>query len=212
MSTFNKFNLRQSLQCGLINHIPLQPTWFREVFKEIQTAWQLLADYLGLSERQTERGFLFLNLTTDCYLRNGANTNQGKHQRANSTLWSSTACSEIDFLLEHFYFSGLDKASNNICIICKYHVRQKALLRLEVTHFAYIHLDMELNVVELQGQIEVLLFEITFCYASLLYLMAISKLHKHKYRWFTNAADCIFSGSASVVTQILKQLLIELKL
>lgn len=41
--------------------------------------------------------------------------------------------------------------------------------------------------------------------------MASYKLHKLTYRWITNAASCIFSGVASMITQILKLLVEEIR-
>lgn len=47
--------------------------------------------------------------------------------------------------------------------------------------------------------------------ASLPYIMATYKLHKRKYRWLTNAADCIFSGPATILTKALQLIIVELK-
>lgn len=45
--------------------------------------------------------------------------------------------------------------------------------------------------------------EVHFRDAGIPYLMATYKLHKLQYRWLTNAAHCIFSGPATIITQML---------
>lgn len=63
----------------------------------------------------------------------------------------------------------------------------------------------------LQGRLLELLPEIQFWDVGLPYLMVTYKIHKKKYRWLTNAANCIFLGPTIIITQTLHLIDMELK-
>lgn len=56
-----------------------------------------------------------------------------------------------------------------------------------------------------------LLNGIKFKYMGLPYIFSIYKLHKKKYHWITSATNWTFSGLASMITQVMKLILYELK-
>lgn len=57
------------------------------------------------------------------------------HRRSSITTLSPHAYTQIPFLLQHFYFARLDKASNNVCVLCIKHICLQALARLEEADF-----------------------------------------------------------------------------
>lgn len=134
----------------------------------------------------------------------------GGHSQSTSAAFSPSAWSELQFLSQHLFFSGLDKASNNASIICIYHLRVQALQRLE-SDFEPALLSLQDTKLDLQSLLGILLPEVDSGVSSLPYIMATYKLHKLRYRWLTNAANCIFSGLASIITQLLQLVIIEIK-
>lgn len=63
----------------------------------------------------------------------------------------------------------------------------------------------------LVGQLIDLIPEVQFRDAGLPYLMATYKIHRLKYRWLTNATNCVFLGPATIIIQALHLVVIELK-
>jgi hypothetical protein len=120
---------------------------------------------------------------------------------------------EINLLLKHLYCSGLDKATNNACFTCIKYIRLQALEWLLGNDFAPCKNDhIWLLPTSILGQIKLelksLLPECPISYEALPYLMATYKLHKTKYRWFTNAYHTIISNIALLLT-ITSKLILE---
>lgn len=59
--------------------------------------------------------------------------------------------------------------------------------------------------------LDTMLPKIRFKYTGLPYLFATYKIHKNNYQWISSFAKCIFSTLASIITQVLKLILQELK-
>lgn len=121
------------------------------------------------------------------------------------------AMDEIRYLSEHFFMTGLDKASNNILIMCNTHIRYMDLDRLKEDDFVKSCLIMEIHLSDLESELQGLLPEIQFRTLGLPYFMASYKPHKMTYRWLTSASHCNSSGIASMITQILKLFLEEIR-
>lgn len=79
------------------------------------------------------------------------------------------------------FIAGLDKVSNNVCIICIYHLCVQALHRLREKDFQPASTSVNDIVTMLQAQLLELIPEVQFCDTGLPYLMATYKLHKLTY-------------------------------
>lgn len=97
-------------------------------------------------------------------------------------------------MTKNFYISGIDKASNNIAIICIRHIRIMALDRLQGEDFAPKSRTMAEVLFSIEKDLDTLLPEIRLKYSGLPYLFASFKLHKLKYRWITSATKCALRG------------------
>lgn len=91
---------------------------------------------------------------------------------------SENAIKELRYLSDHFYCSGIDKASNNVSIICCHHIRRMALHRLQEEDFIHQENPMVEILYKIHEDMDYLFPEIRFCYAGLPYLFATYKLHK----------------------------------
>lgn len=122
-------NLRLMMACGL-NHIPLQHTNLEEVVRELLGAWELMADILNLDHVTSATGACWLEIFFWSELKHASKKNFGGHRHSSRNCLTKMAIDELKYFTEHFYCSGIDKASNNIAIICCQHIRMMALNRL----------------------------------------------------------------------------------
>lgn len=198
------------MQCGL-NHIPLQPTWFAEIYRELDSAWCQAAQLLDLTSDITRNGSSWLRQRAHAILSTEAKANRNGHRVSTQHTLPENGLDELRYLSEHLFMTGLDKASNNISFICILHLRHMALERLQGDDFIRSDRPLEEIIVDLDTEIQNLIPEIRFCTMGLPFIMASYKLHKLTYRWITSAANCLFSGVASIITQILKLLIEEIR-
>lgn len=110
------------------------------------------------------------------------------------------------------FIVGLDKASNNVCIVRIYHPRVQVLHRLREKDFHPIATFVNDMVSMLQMQLLELIIEVQFCDVGLPYLMVTYNLHKMKYYWLTNTINCLFLGFAIIITFSMQLIIIELKI
>jgi hypothetical protein len=120
---------------------------------------------------------------------------------------------EINWLLKHLYYSGLDKATNNACFTYIKHIRLKALERRLGNDFApckngHIWLLPTSILDQIKLELKSLLLECPISYEALPYLMATYELHKTTYRWLTIAYHTLFSNIALLLT-ITSKLILE---
>jgi hypothetical protein len=120
---------------------------------------------------------------------------------------------EIEWLLQHLYCSGLDKATNNACFICIKHIRLQALERLSGSDFAPCKANLLWSLPsaildQVLEELKEILPESPPPYQALPYLMATYKQHRAKYCWLTNAYCTIFSNIALLLT-ICSKLVLE---
>lgn len=119
---------------------------------------------------------------------------------------------QIGWLTSHFYFSGLDKSSQTVVVMCKYAIRTKALERFSSSEFSLPN----------QSLTSFIDYFLNYCTShfpflqapsspSLPYFMAIYKIHKDSFRWLTNAHDCLFSPITNFITSGLKGILTIIK-
>lgn len=151
-----------------------------------------MATLLDLPTDVVSNGMVWLQQTALAELRQGSCVNAGGHRQSAAAMLTHQACSELNFLTQHF-ISGLDKACNNACIICIHDLRvHHALHQLQGEDFAAdIHSLQEITDF-LQNQLLDLLTEVQFRVVGLPYIMATYKMHKLKFRWLINAANCLF--------------------
>lgn len=118
---------------------------------------------------------------------------------------------KLEFLLQHVFIDDLDKANNNACLICIYHLWVQALHRLQEKDFPSISMTITDTLLLVEEQLMELVPEVQFWDVGLPYFMATYKLHKKKYRWLTNAANCVFLAPTTIITQALHLVINELK-
>lgn len=144
-------------------------------------------------------------------MEHGCRSNVGGHRQLKSSGLSKEAYSELEFLSQHFFIVGLDKASNNACIIYTYHIRVHALHRLWEKDFQLALHNINDTISFLQDQLLELLPEIQFRDVGLPFLMATYKLHKKKYQWLMNVAYYLFTGPTTIITLALQLIISEVK-
>lgn len=203
--------LKDMMACGL-NHIPLRQTCISETIEELLRAWVMIASIIQLSEMETTAEHIWLSEFFWKELKLATTKNLGGFKASSSRNLNTRALAELRYLTGNFYVSGVDKASKNISIICITHVREMALKRLQEEDFEP-HLKTMADILyRIRVDLDRLLLEIRFKYTGPPYLFATYKLHKQKYRWITSATRCTFSGVASIITQVLKVILQELRI
>lgn len=210
LSIINDKFLRTSLASGL-NHIIPQSTTLHDALQEICVAWLIFCEHYQVTEQHTQAGIAILPDICYRFWHKGAKVNIGQHRQHQTGALTPTAILKLTFFTKNYLFSGLDKAANNISIICIQHIRAQALHRLQGPDFQQEIWSINEVTNDCHTLLEGLIPEITFWHAGLPFLMASYKLHKLKYRWITNAARCLFSGPTSIITQLLSYISDELK-
>ena len=100
---------------------------------------------------------------------------------------------ELNFISNHLFISGLDKAAQTPVFMCKNLIRKLAFTRLSSKEFEITtqNEDLVRNIIH------------SFCKEfkiiapnkyTLPYIMGMYKAHKNDFRWITNAHDCAFSS------------------
>lgn len=138
LSIIQRADLRKALKMGL-NHIPLKPT---NISVCLVVAFDAFAQFVAiLSLRQV--GFPIDDVESwfreKCLslLKSVSKQNKSGFRFSGQDLLEMDAVrNEINFLLNHLYYAGLDKMSNNACFICIKHIRHLALLRLNSHDFS----------------------------------------------------------------------------
>ena len=125
---------------------------------------------------------------------------------------------EIEWLLSHFYISGLDKANNNACFLCIRHIRLQAfqwLMGEDFTPCMSSNTNLWLLPTSIFDSVKAkllsLLPESPPVFTALPFLMALFKQHKQKYRWVTNAHNTIYTNVASLLIVATMQILESFK-
>ncbi|EFJ29056.1 hypothetical protein SELMODRAFT_410563 [Selaginella moellendorffii] len=120
---------------------------------------------------------------------------------------SPEAQQQLDWVHQHLYISGADKAANTPTFFCKTLARGEALARMNSDDFSLAISDN--NVPETPERIvkqllgDPILQEFPPQKPDLPYLMGIYKAHKNKMRWLMNADGCVFSEIIVCLTAIL---------
>jgi hypothetical protein len=200
--------LHQALKQGL-NHVLLQPTNIAQVVATALEAFDQLILLLQLDILDfpiTEARSCLHNICLHTLKAASRSNKYGFDIQGNSYLtFLPPVKNELQWLFEHLYCVGLDKAANNACFICIKHIHLQAFQRLMRIDFSSCK-DLTLwslptsilDLVKLQF-IE-LLPKCPPIFNTLPYLMAYYKLHKTKYKWFTNAFQTVLSNLAILLT------------
>lgn len=117
----------------------------------------------------------------------------------------------MEFLCQHLFIAGLDKASNNSCLIYIYHIRVQALHYLQERDFLPTSVSTSNILLLVEKQLLELIPKVQFRDVGLPFLMATYKLHKIKYKWLKNVANYVFLGPTTIITQTLLLVVVELK-
>lgn len=210
--------LRHAIAQGL-NHIPLQPTHIAKAVAAIMQAYAQLTQILNLESLQfpVVEAQQKLHATCLSILKAAARSNKHGFRVSTQSLFDIPAVkNESQWILQHLFCVGLDKASNNACFLCIRHIRLMAVERLNGMDFApctrsLIWLLPTAILDQVSNDLKLILPEFPPPYQSLPYLMATYKQHKGKYRWLTNAFRTVFSNIALVLTITSKLLLQAVK-
>ena len=199
--------LRQALKQGL-NHIVLRPTNIAQAVAVTLDAFDQLIGILHLDQIAFPINEARARLHSICLNTLKAPSRGNKHgfrESGKFLLDLIPVQNEIEWLLQHLYCAGLDKAANNACFICIKHIRFQALKRLMGKDFSpcknHDIWELPTSIFDtVKRQLMTLVPECPPCYNALPYLMATYKLHKTKYRWITNAYQTVFSNLAILLT------------
>ena len=200
--------LRQALAMGL-NHIPLKSTTsFAACIATILDGFSQLEQIFRLGQQgfPLDSAMAWIRNTCLDQLKACSRTNQfGFRHSEKDLMQDDVANNEIEWLLQHLYCSGLDKAANNAIFICIKHMRFMALERLSGPDFLPCMenskwvLPSEILSLTVQ-EITALVPELLVSYQALPYLMSTYKMHKNKYRWLTNAFQTVYTNIAHLIT------------
>ena len=210
--------LRQALSLGF-NHIPLRSTDIAQTVKTVMGAFDQLTSILGLDQdnHHVLEARQYVHSCCLSTLKAASRTNKYGFRYSGPYLFDILAVkNEVQWLLQHVYCSGLDKASNNACFMCIKHIRLMALERLMCNDFLPCKSGLLWKLPtaildQVSVELKNILPEFLPPYQALPYLMATFKQHKGKYRWLTNAFQTVFSNIALLLTITSKVLLDSLK-
>jgi hypothetical protein len=205
--------LRTNFISGL-NHIPLRQTILSEVVDTVLDAWEQVCLILQID--QYDQVSWIRNETWRLLKEKATRNYEGFKHSPPSWRKQYSANDELQWLQQHLFIAGLDKAASNASFICIHHIRAQALIRLQGKDFSPYQqngswLDPLQKTEELFNEICSLLPEIPLQTARLPYLMGTFKQHKNTYRWLTNAHDSVFSAIAQFITTALKGIIPLLK-
>jgi hypothetical protein len=199
--------LRAALTQGL-NHIPLHPTAFRDAINATVDALAQLYAILHLQDYDLDLEAASILTSKICTekLRAASRAKKFGFNTSSPALFSIPAVNnELDWLLNHLFISGLDKAANNASFMCIRHIRLQAYQRLMGPDFipcmsgqTWSLPTAVFDIVKME--LSQLLPEAQPSYNALPFLMASYKQHKQTYRWLTNAFHTIYTNIASLVT------------
>ena len=209
--------LREAITLGL-NHIPLRNT-------NIQEATQVVVDtFIQVCQLLKVEGCLdvgnaskLVRIMARDKLISAMKENLFGFRYSKPHLFSDKAVdNELTWLLNHVFISGLDKAASNACFICKLHIRNQALVRLNGPDFEPCQCNESWDSIEVvthkvKSDLISLIPELPINEEELPYIMAIYKFHKKKYRWISNAFGSIYVNIATLLTLSTMALLEEVK-
>ena len=217
LSIIQHKGLRHALKMGL-NQIPLRPTLIHEAIQVVNDTFLQVCEMLNITQivdmdaATKEVRHKCRNLLLEAYKQN-----KFGFRYSQTYLFADKAVNdELEWLLNHVYISGLDKASNNACFICVDHIRKQAFQRLNSPDFLpCLENGKWLSIDEVTSNLHTTIHEmipgLTIDSLELPYIMAIYKFHKKKYRWISNAFGSMYVNLATLVTIATMALLDEVK-
>ena len=108
-------------------------------------------------------------------------------------------------LMDKFLIMGLDKAPNNASFNCKKLAYITAQKRLNGAEFYTCSLDPSEFITRILDDLRYR--KIQSCFQILPVLFPTFKIHKNKFRWISNAAQCVFTEVTSIITYVLNLVL-----
>jgi hypothetical protein len=211
--------LRQALKQDL-NHVLLRPTNIVQAVATALEAFDQLVPLLHLDTIDFPITKARTHLHKICLhtLKVASQSNKyGFRHSGQYLLDLPLVKNKLQWLAEHLYYAGLDKATNNACFMCIKYIHLQAFQRLMGSNFTPCK-DLTLwslptSILDLAKlQLTRLLPECPPIFNALPYLMASYKLHKTKYRWLTNAFQTVFSNLAILLTLTSTVILESIKL
>ena len=209
--------LRHALKMGL-NQIPLRPTIIQDAIQVVFDAFIQVCQVLDIMHL-VDMELACKEVRTRCRLTllEASKQNKFGFRYSQTFLFDDKVVNnELNWLIEHVYISGLDKASNNACFICVDHIRKQALERLNSPDFLPCMNNGQWSSIEevttvITNAIHDIISELNIDSNELPYIMAIYKFHKQKYRWISNAFGSLYVNLASLVTVATMSLLEEVR-
>ena len=192
-----------------LNHIPMRPTTsFASCIATILDEFIQVAQIFKLDDLDFPMDSALTWLRDVCLerLKASSRNNQfGFRSSEIDLMHDEVANNKLNWLLQHLYCSGLDKAGNNPSFVCIKHIRLMALERLSGPDYLPCKEEslwmLSSTILDLTSQeILCLVPELQISYQTLPYLMSTYKLHKNKYYWLTNAFHTIYSNVAHLLT------------
>ena len=199
MSICGNTKLTKLLEKGL-NHIPPRNIQPSEAFLAHWDGWKKVAILLDFQPHLDHKAILDCKFSTMF-------SNKFPNYRPNPGSDNVLLQDQIDWLLNHFHFTGLDKSSQTITIICKHMLRLKAKERIHSPEFVPCLFDASI----FYDQLNQFSFLPKSLNDALPYIMGTYKIHKNNFRWLTNAHECIFTPTTIFLTKCLKGLLLIIK-
>ena len=128
--------LRHAIKMGL-NQIPLRPTLIFEAIQVVFDAFLQVCQVLNIEHlMDMEKAGKKIRTRCRLILLEASKLNKFGFKYSQPFLFNDNVVNnELNWLLEHVYISGLDKASNNACFICVDHIRRQTLERLNSPDF-----------------------------------------------------------------------------
>jgi hypothetical protein len=217
LSIIQHKGLRHALKMGL-NQIPLRPTLIHETIQVVFDTFLQVCEVLNITH-MVDMEIATKEVRNGCrkILLEAYKINKFGFRYSQTYLFEDKHVNdELEWLLNHVYISGLDKASNNACFICIDHIRKQAYQRLNSLDFLpCLDNDKWLSISDITSNIHAKITEIipelSIDNHELPYIMAIYKFHKKKYRWISNAFGSIYVNLATLVTIATMALLDEVK-
>ena len=122
------------------------------------------------------------------------------------TSWAQPSLmKEIHVLMDKFLIMGLDKAPNNVSFICKNLAYTAARKRLEGVEFYKCSLGPNEFISRVLDDLRYR--KIISSFQCLPVLFPTYKIHKNKFRWISNASQCVFTEATSIITSVLNLVL-----
>lgn len=204
LSLLGRQEIKDLMGKGL-NHIPLQPLNPHLAYAALLSCLANIANLLDLESLQHSRLSDALFSHFQMCIRSIPPV-----WLSQETNWlSPQLCSMLNKLKQDWFVVGLDKAPHIPTFICKYLVKVAAEYRLKGPEFLLSEMDPGLVIQHLHSSLNQ--FTLDTSSSKLPLLFPTFKSHKQKFRWISDASNCVMLHATDVITSCLNLLLSDFK-